>query len=137
MGENMTPKWFPESLEWWRFKDWLNVDLFEELLENRIAVSKRKNINTPLAVKKLLNRLHKQYHENWPIDAMLEEAIVGGWKTTFTSNHEQKRQRPLTTNVGPLFEQVSTIKKSVAIPEPSNRGRKALQALQSVLNEHN
>jgi hypothetical protein len=127
------PDWFPDNLDWSNFEAWINVELFEQLLARRKETAKKKNINSPLAVTKLLNRLQKQYYESWPIDAMLEQAIAGGWLWTFTKGHEQRR-RPIRA-AGPLFDVVQPLVEKTKIPEPNNRGRKALAALQSVLQE--
>ena len=129
------PEWFPDSLEWWRFKDWLNVELVEELLARRKETSRKKNINSPLAITKLLKRLEKQYRERWPVNAMLNEAINGGWLWTFTSNHTQREKPRLSP--GPLFDTVRPLVEKTKIPPRADpeKKRREVQAMLKLMED--
>ncbi len=75
----------------------INEELFNEFLENRIELTKKKNINTDRSVKSLRKKLENWYNTGYNIDHILQHAIDVGWRGLFLPQGmtpKQKHQRP-------------------------------------------
>lgn len=67
--------------------DWINGELWDAFMEVR---KQKKTPNTETAIKLLINKLTRAKDDGDDPNKLLEEAIVGGWKSVVTSKERNK-----------------------------------------------
>lgn len=118
-----------------QYPDWLPVEEFEGFLAQRIE-AKQVKFNTERSIKIMLRKLERWHEFGYDITVIIAHCTEKQYRGLYLPPNIEPRQTHLKASQGPLFDQVQTLKEKTKVPESNpEKGRKALNALQSVLND--
>jgi hypothetical protein len=81
---------------------WMDTELWTDFFQNRIDLGKPM---TPIAVKRMVNKLEAMHRAGQDVNARLSESIINGWLDVYPRNDAVTQMRPAgTKGATPTYE---------------------------------